>query len=123
MKYEFTIPLAHNPVPHQNEIKYSRYGAKKTDKLRYYQNHIGLFAKNAMNRNNWEIIKGHFKLSVVLVCCNKKRGDITNMIKSVEDALEKIVYENDRFCIEQHNRIEYDKLKPRLDIVVESCKI
>lgn len=118
IKYKFNIPLSFNCLPHQQYIRYTRNGSYKDPKLKHHQYHIGIVAKSAMIKNKWKLIEGDFKLNITFYCKDRRRGDATNMLKTVEDALQKICYSNDKNRIDGWQKIKYDKLNPRLEIEV-----
>lgn len=49
---------------------------------------------------------------------SRAHGDVTNMIKSIEDAVfNGMLSENDKLCHFQMNGLFYDKQNPRLEII------
>lgn len=121
IKYKFEFPLSHNPIPYQNEIRRSKYGGMyKTAKLKYYQEQLAFFALSEMNANNWKLIEDKYKIKTVFFCKDKRHGDITNMFKSFEDAMENVVYTNDKNCIKQTTSVKYDKLYPRIECEISA---
>lgn len=49
---------------------------------------------------------------------NRRKADIDNFNKLVFDALEKIVYEDDKQILELHITKHYDKENPRVELTV-----
>lgn len=117
--YDFVFPLSHNPVPHQNNIKYTKTKAYKTKKLEYYQKQLGYEALDRMNRNGWQMIEKEFRMDVTFYCVNKKRGDRVNLLKSLEDALQGIVYKDDYYSVDGRIQIKYDKISPRIEVKIQ----
>ena len=121
IKYIFEFPLSHNPVPYQNEIRRSKYGGMyKTAKLKYYQEQLGFFAQSEMNVNKWKLIEDKYKIKTTFYCKDKRHGDLTNMFKSFEDALENVVYTNDKNCIKQCNKLAYNKNYPCIECEIST---
>jgi Holliday junction resolvase RusA-like endonuclease len=48
----------------------------------------------------------------------ERRGDWDNFAKAVADALEGVVFDNDRAIVEAHVRLELDRERPRTDVTV-----
>lgn len=104
---QFSVPLDHSPVPYQNNVRHSRRGSYKTKKLSDYQKLIAWTAKEHVK----EIFEGsytnHFSLWIHFKMKNKVHGDLDNLAKSVLDALEGVLFNNDKFCQKLSLSYEY----------------
>ena len=87
--YSFTVPC--RPVGKQRPRVYN--GRAVTPKrTRDYENTVALYARGAGVRP----IDGAVRLRLELYYDDRRWRDIDNAIKSIQDALEGIAYENDR---------------------------
>jgi len=106
-KIKIHIPLSFNALPHQNNIIITRYGAKKNDKLKHYQYHLALMAKQEAMNAGWEMLEKYFKAEICFIFKNKKHGDMDNCEKTLFDALEGVIYKNDKYCKDKHVWYDY----------------
>ena len=88
------VSLAFNVPSHQAESRKSARGGWKTEKLSSYQELIGWEAVKASKGQ--PIIEGNFKAIIKFGLKGKRHGDLDNMEKSTFDALEGIVFRNDK---------------------------
>ena len=56
---------------------------------------IGLYASKLMRENGWKPFGGRVKLSATIYITGRRRADLSNYLKSIEDALEGVCYYND----------------------------
>lgn len=118
--HKFTFKLDKNPIPYQNHIRRSKNGGMFKDSiLTWYQYQLGVDALNQMiEHGNRDLILDKYKMKIIFYCKDKRHGDLTNIFKSFEDALQNVVYSNDKNLIELNAKIKYDKENPRIE-----CKI
>lgn len=116
---KFTIELVTNPIPHQNNVKYTTKGAYKKPKLAHYQYHVGLMAREAMIKSKCEMFECDVSMDVIFYCKDKRNADRTNMLKSFEDALQNICYVNDKQVKAGNTLVKYDKLNPRIEVSIK----
>jgi Holliday junction resolvase RusA-like endonuclease len=93
--------------------------------LRKYEKHVGVIAevstmKNPEFRN---IIKQPTQLFIDFYIHNlrsfKSAPDPDNIIKSVLDGMEGIIYENDRQVLPRVQAVEYECEQPRVELRIE----
>ena len=81
--------------------------AYKPNKTRWYFQQIQLIAKNYMQMNNLKMLEGaiHFELDIIFKKGKRDepttKPDTSNVLKTAEDALNKICYTDDS-CIVSH---------------------
>jgi Holliday junction resolvase RusA-like endonuclease len=74
-----------------------RYGAYKSKRLKAWQEIVGIFAR--LNRRIGHPYTGPVEVRVMARFARGPMGDSTNIIKAIEDALQGIVFVNDRQVI------------------------
>lgn len=119
---QFDIPLKHNPLPYQNYIRHTGNRRYKLPKLKQYQEEISYYAIQTRTENKWKILDKPFKLEILFLIKGKRRGDIDNMAKGVIDALEGILFTDDKQCYQLTCIIREGKdFSPSLKININSC--
>jgi len=93
----------------------------KTSKLKHYQDHIRLVATSVKNRTGWVMLPKFFKYELVLYFRNRVHGDADNCEKSIMDAMEGVIYENDKWGCDKHVRYHYGK-EARIEITIEEAE-
>ncbi|MFI2856966.1 RusA family crossover junction endodeoxyribonuclease [Paenibacillus sp. JSM ZJ436] len=75
-------------------------------------------AKEQIAQQDWdyEYTKNHYIYMDSLIYFNRKGRDDNNIYKLNNDALEKIVYDNDSRVLTRTQRILYDKTNPRIEL-------
>ncbi|KAF6630687.1 RusA family crossover junction endodeoxyribonuclease [Paenibacillus sp. EKM208P] len=75
-------------------------------------------ASNQIKTQEWdyEYTKTHYLYMDTLIYFNRKGRDDNNIYKLNNDALEKIVYDNDSRILTRTQRILYDKKNPRVEL-------
>ena len=120
---KFTIPLWRNPPSHQHGIgiRVGRNGSamtyKKSD-LAAFQQQFAMLMRMEINKTKFRRIMADYGVSCTFYLINRKHPDVTNMWKTIEDACEGQLYDNDKFAKEIFLYREYDKLNPRIEIEI-----
>ena len=95
----------------------NRSGLAKSPEARVYQRRVALAARRAMRGR--EMLDGDLQLT--LVCYWPRRNaDSDGPTKLTKDALQGIVYLNDRIVVEDRSRRAHDPLRPRVEIEVRA---
>lgn len=90
------------------------YTPKKT---RDYEEHVRLSAPPMQKMTN-------VSCTLVIFFQDRRRRDIDNVAKSLLDALNGVAWEDDSEVVELHLYRRYDKLSPRVEVVLEGeCPI
>ena len=119
MKIEFDITTDTRPVPHQNNIVVTRYGGHKTKKLRDYQEMIVRYAMEVAIGEPIDI-DAMLSCSIVFGYPGKVFPDLENIAKSTVDAMEGVMYRNDKQIHEMHlYRVLSEKGEYTIEIELE----
>ena len=113
--FQLKLDLPYNVPSHQAGSRKSRRGGWKTKHLESIQELIEYEAINAMR--GLKKIEGYFSTKLKIGLKGKKHGDADNMEKTIMDALEGIVFKNDKYGI-QMNRSYYYNEKPCIYISI-----
>ncbi|HMJ53951.1 MAG TPA: RusA family crossover junction endodeoxyribonuclease [Polyangiaceae bacterium] len=132
MRLCFVIPGP--PVPKERPRVFMPKGAKfpiatTPPKTRAYERTVKLFAQAAVaHQPEWKAFVGahptgrHYRLHLHFVI-NADRGDLENFAKSVGDALNGVVYADDRQVHQALQSVVIDKREqPRAEVLVEICE-
>jgi len=124
---KFIIPLWMTPPSHQAGIgiKTDRFGramSYKTSRLAAFQQQFAMLLRSEINKQKFKRIEGDYSLSIIFYLANRKHGDIDNLAKSVSDALEGQLFNNDRDCKEMFLYILYDK-NPRIVLEISPYEV
>lgn len=95
----FVIPLDDNVPSYQANSKQGKYGRYRTKKLVDFQAFIKLHVKSLINKNGYNDtfpLKCDVHMDIDIYPKNRKHGDRTNMLKGIEDALEGVLFVNDK---------------------------
>lgn len=117
MNIQFTVYVS--PLSQNRVYKRSSQGRMfMTDEGKDFKNTIGWEAKQTMNQKNLQMFEGDVSVTFEFYMPSR-RGDPSNIEKLILDALEGIVYKNDRQVREHHCYGKIDKEVPRITITVE----
>lgn len=109
-----------NPLPKQS-YRATKHGNFIPKRIRHWQDIVGWAAKEAMQGK--DPMRGTLDVVLEFFRGDMRRVDLDNLSKAVLDAMNKIVYEDDR----QINKLiltkEYDKDKPGVIISVSKCSL
>lgn len=117
--FQIKIDLPYNVPSHQAGSKKSRMGGWKTKHLESAQELIAWKAKEAMR--GLKIIEGCFSTKLEIALKGKKHGDPDNMEKTIMDALEGIVFKNDKYGCQMIREYYYSD-KPFINISIKPLK-
>lgn len=114
------ITLLGEPKSTQNCYKYACRGKFGT----FYMSKVGKDMKESyfyQVKNQWKKkpIKGDVILDVTLYFGTKRRADIDNFNKLMFDSLTGVVFEDDSQVQEMTIRKKYDKMSPRIELIVK----
>jgi len=70
------------------------------------------------NRRPWPAEKSRFSVSVFLFMADRRTRDLDNCVKSLTDAMNTVVFADDRQIDELYAVRDYDKQNPRAVVVV-----
>ena len=98
--------------------KHGWYTPKKT--RNYYDVIRKCFLSNYHKINDED---HKWKLKVMVYVCGEKHPDVTNVVKSVEDALEQFIWHNDRQIIETNASLKHVVKKDHECIVIKAERI
>lgn len=94
-----------------------------------YEKHVRTIAKLEANRTRWTLPhqdakkKPRYRLIVrVFRTYEGKGGDLDNYLKSIKDGLNKVAWLDDRYVREIGAVLRQDKVRPRVEIVVEELE-
>ncbi|MHC4560626.1 MAG: RusA family crossover junction endodeoxyribonuclease [Planctomycetota bacterium] len=98
-----------------------RHGGRfMTAQGRQYKKSVGWLTVDAMMRQVWEYKGGRIALGIGLVFPNKRRRDISNCIKILEDAISEVLGFDDRVVDSVLvQRLKNDKENPHAIVTVE----
>lgn len=112
----------------ETQVNTKTHIAYKPDKTRWYFEQIQLIAKNYMQRKNLKMLKGaiDFRLDIFLKekrdnsrIAPTQKPDSSNVLKIVEDALNKICYNDDKDII-HHELYKWFAIKEGIIITVKA---
>lgn len=131
MKIKILIPLDYNPIPHQQGIKsraifdraknFKFISHYKTAKLREYQDYLRLCAISQKNELHWTAPEKFFKYDLLLVFKSRNHGDPDNCKKAILDAVEGVLFSNDKWGCDSRTRYAYGS-QARIELTVESME-
>ena len=70
-------------------------------------------------RQQWKEPPTKARIGLVIRWYFKREADISNRLKIVEDAMQRVIYENDKQIYQEVQFKFYDKVNPRVEIVPE----
>ena len=120
MKQAFVIPGS--PIPWKAPFS-GRRGTFSDPKMKAYKEHVSMsvWAQMAERKilGTWPTAAKRYVMTVRAYFKTKRFADITNIRKNVEDALQGILYENDRSVDHGPGERFHDPVNPRLELVIE----
>jgi len=70
-----------------------------------FEEELGLYASKIMRENGWEPLAGRIRLSCTIYLKGRRRADLSNFLKAIEDGLEGVCYYND-IQIEEYGKVK-----------------
>ena len=111
-KIVFTVPG--RPVP-KARARTTRAGKSYTPKAtKEYEKKVKICALAARKKAKGKLFLGRVGINIAAYRSDKRRYDLSNIVKSIEDALNGVIYEDDH----QIHHIEADKGEGLGDFVV-----
>jgi len=114
-----TITVPGKPLSINRAYKVSRFGSRgglrKSDEALDYQWRVKVAAKKAMRGR--EMLTGDLVLRLVAYW-PRRNADSDSPVKLTKDALQGIVFKNDRIVIEDQSRRAHDPELPRVEITI-----
>lgn len=117
---EYTIPGP--PVGKERPRVVSGRVAFTPAKTRRYEAAAGLLARAAVaRRKEWDVAS---RYAVTLEVCfpDARRRDLDNVIKSVLDSGNGVLWDDDSQVVEIHARSSVDRINPRVEVKIEVVK-
>lgn len=116
------VVIPGKPMPWQRAYPDPRTGRIFTPKeTRAYQKRVreAAWAVLAQSRRlaTWPLDL-HYAMELVIVFPDRRTRDADNVEKTAKDAMQGVVFKNDKRVIRDAKRVEYDKANPRLEITV-----
>jgi len=111
----------------ETQVNTKTHKAYKPDKTKWYFEQIQLIAKNYMQRRSLKMLEGaiDFRLDIILKeklaslnIAPTQKPDTSNVLKTAEDALNKICYKDDKDII-HHELFKWFGLKEGIIITVK----
>ena len=104
------------PRPKQS-FRYSRHGGGYTPAIvKAWQNEVAWAAKQEMIGD--DMLTGELYVSMTFMLPDRRKRDLDNLSKGVLDAMNGIVFEDDRHVVELHLRKQYSKEYPGVRVKV-----
>ena len=85
-------------------------------KTREFEAAVGWYALQARRKAGWEMLTGPVQLDVTFVG-PPARADLSNLVKSLEDAMNGVLWSDDSLIIAESVRLEREG-KPRIEVEV-----
>ena len=103
---------------YQKNLKNNNFSL--TDVAKRWKIEAGYKAKREVKNQNWNDSSDDQKIVIEIYAYwpNKKRRDMSNMHKILPDALEGIVYEDDRYTLVRDMDFCIDKNNPRIEVFI-----
>lgn len=119
------IPLWQTPLSHQAHIKYklTRWGkpmSYKDSDLAAFQQQFAMLLRCEVNKCGFKRISKEYSITFNFYLKSRKHPDIDNAAKTISDACEGILFENDRYCREMILHIFYVSENPCIEITIEA---
>ena len=111
-----TIPIA----PSSNKMwRYGKNGVFKTRECKDYQKHIGLLAKVEARKQGWTMTEGEkIVIYYTYYWPDNRNRDTGNQKKVINDGLEGVLYDNDRWVLERDMDFKIDRGNPRIELKI-----
>ena len=94
--YGFELSLAERVIPYVRMTQASKWSDRRAQDYLARQDAIRALVREIMHRHNIEKYLEDAELALGCTFYGKYRGDLSNMEKAVEDALQGVLYPNDR---------------------------
>lgn len=110
-----------NPIPKQRPRKGSNNRMYTPPRTANYQTEVGVLVKNAIVDNLMEVddyLDKDLGIIAHFVRNNRRNVDTDNLMKSLKDALEGILWNNDRNIKGESSYLSYNKKRPGVVLVV-----
>jgi Holliday junction resolvase RusA-like endonuclease len=128
MTQQLTFAVPGNPKP-KGRPRFTKYGHPYTPKTtKKYEQSVRVAALAALtewrNENNgqkWNVT-GPFALNAFLFFGDRRKRDIDNVLKSISDALNKLLYDDDHQLDEISAKRRYDIRSPRAVVTVSRLR-
>lgn len=114
-EYRFTLPY---PPSANRYWRQTSRGVYVSIEAKAYKSEAGWIA---LSSGCSEPLVGEVALSLD-VYRPRRSGDLSNRIKVLEDSLNGIAYEDDEQVAEIHARRFYDKLNPRVEVIIRTLE-
>lgn len=131
-RIKVVVPLDINPVPYQQGLKsrpvfdkggrFKFVSHYKTRRLEEYQELVRMYAISARNKQGWKIVPKFFKYDLLMVFKSRTHGDADNCEKSIMDALEGVLFTNDKWGFDKRVRYAYGS-SARIEITIEKAEM
>ena len=117
MEYNFVLNI--KPLSYYATIKRSKYGMYFTKKGKEFRDEIHKQMKVKMNDLECEMFDCSVEVSFKFYFDNKRKNDLSNVLKVIEDCLNLVLFKDDsqlcKICCEKF----YDKENPRIEIMIK----
>jgi crossover junction endodeoxyribonuclease RusA len=107
-----------NPVPKQRP----RLGAYKTYTPKRTKDWERLVGWSCLRDNpGLELLQGGVSASYIFYRRNRRKCDLDNLIKGINDGLNGVAFVDDTQVTEIYARLEYDRDNPRVEVELKQC--
>jgi Holliday junction resolvase RusA-like endonuclease len=106
-----------NPLPKQS-YRHSKHGGYTPKRIKDWQQAVSVTAMFAMFDLSLETQQGDLACELVFVRGDRRKVDLDNLSKAVLDAMNGIVYEDDKQIVDLRLRKFYSKESPGLTVKV-----
>lgn len=86
--------------------------------IKNWQKTVADHARVEAYKQDWEMLEGPVRIILIYRVPDKRRRDLTNLSKCVEDALSGIIYKDDNQIIDEHHRKVVCPENPGVEILV-----
>ena len=111
----FTIPGQPRPKQRARGGNGRHYTPEAT---RQWEETVGWYANNAMSRGGHDILTVPLMLSVIFYREHERKADLDNLVKSIQDGMNGIVYEDDKQVVVLNARVLYEQETPRVEVEI-----
>ena len=89
------------------------------ENTRAYESHVRVVSQIAVNRAAWKPAEDAAYSVEFRVFRDVRRGDWDNFAKALGDGMNGVVWKDDRQITDAVVRVRFDKMRPRVEVVVE----